>query len=61
MESTIFFAFHSSGVIELILPCLYCVISDLACSRPVLEVRRVLVLWVSAWSVVANVAAKAWR
>ena len=42
VESTAFFACHSSGVIEGIFPCLYCVTRVLACSRAVLDMNSVL-------------------
>ena len=42
VESTIFFAFHNSGVIDWISPCLYFVRRSFACSRPALDVSNVL-------------------
>jgi len=42
VESIIFFAFHSSGVISGIFPVLYAVTSFFAFSRPAEEVRSVL-------------------
>lgn len=45
VESTIFLACHSSGVIDCIWPCLYFVMSDFACSRPSLDVSNVLFAW----------------
>jgi len=43
VESTIFLACHSSGVISLTSPFLYAMTACLACSRPVLPARRVLI------------------
>ena len=42
VESTIFFAFHSSGVMAWICPCLYEETSFFALSRPAAETKRVL-------------------
>lgn len=42
VESTTFFACHSSGVMDRSWPCLYCVTSALACSRPALDTNKVL-------------------
>jgi hypothetical protein len=42
VESTIFLARHSSGVMDCTWPCLYATRAFLACSRPVLPTRRVL-------------------
>ena len=42
VESTTFFAFHSSGVIEGTRPCLYAETSAFACSRPAFETSSVL-------------------
>lgn len=42
VESSAFFACHSSGLIEGICPCLYFVMSVLACSRLALDMNSVL-------------------
>ena len=42
VESTIFLARHSSGVMDWTWPCLYATKAFLACSRPALPTRRVL-------------------
>ena len=51
VESTIFLACHSSGVMDRMAPVLYCMMSCLACSRPEEEVRRVLHETVSRHSI----------
>lgn len=48
VESIIFFALHSSGVMSRIFPVLYAVTSCFACSRPAEDVSRVLVCQKSA-------------
>jgi hypothetical protein len=42
VESTIFLARHSSGVIDCIWPCLYATRRLFACSRPALPTKSVL-------------------
>lgn len=48
VESTIFFACHSSGVIDLSCPCLYDDMSFLAFSRPTEETKSVLISTMSS-------------